>query len=122
MDLGATARQAFLHVTVPQALPGIVAAALVGFALSMDEFIVTFLVTGHDVTLPLFIYSSLRYSITPELNALSTVMLGSSFFLCAVAAVVLRGWGIVQRRRRRMWPGAGEDRADAIADAPLHRR
>jgi hypothetical protein len=48
---------------------------LIGLAISTDEVILTFLVTGTDVTLPLFIYGSLRYGVTPELNALSSMML-----------------------------------------------
>lgn len=100
MDLGAKPWQAFLYVTVPQALPGIIAAALIGFALSIDEFIVTYLVTGTQVTLPLYIYSSIRYNITPELNALSSMLLATSFILCGLAAVVLR------RGRRRRSPDA----------------
>jgi ABC-type spermidine/putrescine transport system permease subunit II len=89
-DLGANRVQTFLRIVVPQAMPAVVAATLIGFALSMDEFIVTFLVTGHDATLPLFIYSSLHYQSTPELNALSALMLGGSFLLCGLAAALLR--------------------------------
>jgi ABC-type spermidine/putrescine transport system permease subunit II len=100
LDLGARPWQALLRVTIPQAFPAILASALIGLAMSMDEFILTFLVTGRDVTLPLFIYGSLRYGVTPELNALSSMMLASSFVLCGVAALTLRGWGTLTRRRR----------------------
>jgi spermidine/putrescine transport system permease protein len=91
MDLGARPWRAFLWVTVPEALPAILAAALIGLAMSMDEFIVTYLVTGTQVTLPLFIYSSIQYQITPELNALSAMMVASSFLLTLVALGVLKG-------------------------------
>ena len=97
MDLGARPRQAFLRVSVPQALPGIVAAALIGFALSMDEFILTFLVTGSQQTLPLYIYSALRFQIRPDLNALSTLMLAASFGLCLLGAAVMVGRGRLAR-------------------------
>lgn len=90
MDLGARPWRVLLRITLPVAFPAIVASALVGLALSLDEFIVTYLVTGHNVTLPLYIYSSIRYEPTPELNALSSLMLGASFLLYGVAAVVLR--------------------------------
>jgi len=100
-DLGARPWQAFVYISIPQALPGIFAAALIAFAGSMDEFIVTFLVTGTDVTLPLYIYSSLQYGINPELNALSAAMLVSSFLLCGLAAGVMRGFGSLRRRRHR---------------------
>ena len=101
MDLGAKPRQAFLRVSVPQALPGIVAAALIGFALSMDEFILTFLVTGSQQTLPLYIYSALRFQIRPDLNALSTLMLGASFGLCLLGAMVMVGRERIARLVRR---------------------
>jgi ABC-type spermidine/putrescine transport system permease subunit II len=109
MDLGATPWQAFLYVSVPQALPGIVSAALIGFALSMDEFIVTFLVTGQSVTLPLFIYSSLRFQQTPELTALSAMMLASSLVLGAAGALILRTSDTVTRRRRRATAAAAAE-------------
>jgi spermidine/putrescine transport system permease protein len=92
MDLGARPWRVLLLISVPQAFPAILAAALIGFAMSLDEFIVTYLVTGHDITLPLFIYSSLHYDPTPELNALSTLMLAGSFLLCGVAALLQRTW------------------------------
>jgi ABC-type spermidine/putrescine transport system permease subunit II len=103
MDLGARPWRAFLWITVPEALPAIVAAGLIGFAMSLDEFVVTYLVTGTQVTLPLFIYSSLRYQITPELNALSAMMVGASFVLCLVAFLVLAGSRRLARRRSRIW-------------------
>jgi ABC-type spermidine/putrescine transport system permease subunit II len=101
MDLGAKPWRAFLWITVPEALPAIVAAGLIGFAMSLDEFVVTYLVTGTQVTLPLFIFSSLRYQITPELNALSAMMVGASFVLCLVAFLVLAGSRRLARRRSR---------------------
>jgi spermidine/putrescine transport system permease protein len=100
-DLGAKPWKALLRVTIPQVFPAILASALIGFAMSMDEVILTFLVTGHDVTLPLYIYGSLRYGVTPELNALSSMMLSLSFALSGVAVLTLRGWGTLSRRR---WP------------------
>lgn len=90
-----------LHVILPQAVPAILAAALIGFALSIDEFLVTYLVTGTTVTLPLYIYSSVRYAMSPELNALSTMMLAASFALCGLAALILWGWSRVDWRGAR---------------------
>ena len=99
MDLGAKPWRAFLWITVPEALPAILAAGLIGLAMSLDEFVVTYLVTGTQVTLPLFIYSSLRYQITPELNALSAMMVGSSVVLCLLAFLILVGSRRLVRRR-----------------------
>ncbi len=99
MDLGARPWQVLVRVVVPQALPAILAAALIGLTISIDEFIVTYLVTGNSVTLPLYIYSSLRYNTTPELNALSCLMLLISFVLFGMAALVLRSWSHIRWER-----------------------
>ena len=91
MDLGAPPWRALLSVTVPQAGPAIVAAAMLGFALSMDEFILTFLVTSTTTTLPLYVYSSLRFQIDPSLNAISTLVLSASLLITLLAAVAFVG-------------------------------
>ena len=70
LDSGARPWRAFLTVSVPQALPGILAGTMIALAISMDEFILTFLVTGSQQTLPLYIFGSLRIRVTPELNAI----------------------------------------------------
>jgi spermidine/putrescine transport system permease protein len=91
MDLGAPPWKAFLTVSVPQALPGIVAGAMIAFAMSMDEFILTFLVTGSQQTLPLYIFGSLRIRVTPDLNAISALMLGASFLLLTLGTLIAIG-------------------------------
>ena len=91
MDLGARPWRAFLTVSVPQALPGILAGVMIAFAISMDEFILTFLVTGSQNTLPLYIFGSLRIRVTPELNAISALMLGASFALLTIGALIAIG-------------------------------
>jgi ABC-type spermidine/putrescine transport system permease subunit II len=91
MDLGARPWVAFLTVSVPQALPGILAGIMIAFAISMDEFILTFLVTGSQQTLPLYIFGSLRIRVTSELNAISALMLGASFVLLTIGALVAVG-------------------------------
>ena len=91
MDLGAKPWRAFLTVSVPQALPGILAGVMIAFAISMDEFILTFLVTGSQQTLPLYIFGSLRIRVTPELNAISALMLGISFLFLTIGALVAVG-------------------------------
>lgn len=94
MDLGAPPLSALLRVSVPQALPGIVAAALISFALSMDEFILTALVTGADTTLPLYIFGQLRFNVTPAVVALSVSLLLISFALLVMGALLAtRGKG-----------------------------
>jgi len=104
MDLGAPPWRALLSVTAPQAFPAIVAAAMLGFALSMDEFILTFLVTSTTTTLPLYVYSSLRFEISPSLDAISTLILSGSLLITLLAAVVLVGTRSVRGRHRRNRP------------------
>jgi ABC-type spermidine/putrescine transport system permease subunit II len=91
MDLGARPWRAFLTISVPQALPGILAGVMIAFAISLDEFILTFLVTGSQQTLPLYIFSSLRIRVTPELNAISALMLAASFALLTLGALIATG-------------------------------
>lgn len=92
MDLGASPRVALLRVSAPQAMPGIVAAALIAFAVSMDEFILTSLVTGSDSTLPLYIFGQMRFSISPTVVAVSAVLLVTSALLL-VAGVLIASIG-----------------------------
>jgi ABC-type spermidine/putrescine transport system permease subunit II len=98
MDLGAKPWRAFLGISVPQALPGIVAGAMIAFALSMDEFILTFLVTGSQQTLPLYIFGSLRIRVSPDLNAVSALMLGASFVLLTLGFLIALGRDRLRRR------------------------
>ena len=76
-DLGASGRQTFWRVTFPLILPGIGSGALMAFTLSFDDFLITFFTAGSgSETLPLRIYSMIKFGVTPEINALSTLMLG----------------------------------------------
>jgi ABC-type spermidine/putrescine transport system permease subunit II len=104
MDLGARPWQALLRVTVPQALPAIAAGAMLGLALSMDEFILTFLVTGSTTTLPLYIYGSLRFQVDPSLVALSALMLGFSFLMLIGGVLALVGVRGLRGRARGRQP------------------
>lgn len=75
-DLGATPLQAVWHVVLPLILPGMVAGALLAFTLSMDDFVVTFFTAGAgQLTLPIQIYSMIRIAVTPEVNAVSSVLM-----------------------------------------------
>ncbi|MEO3788273.1 ABC transporter permease [Actinocorallia sp. B10E7] len=85
-DLGATPLTTFLRITLPTLAPGIAAGALLAFTLSVDEFVIAFFTAGpRDPTLPIVIYSMVRFGVTPEINALATVLLAVSF--TAVLAV-----------------------------------
>ena len=74
-DLGGGAWLVFQRVTLPQIWPILLAAALLAFLLSFDEFIITFFVIGPQSTLPLFIFSSLRRTVDPSINAISSLLL-----------------------------------------------
>ena len=85
-DLGANARQVFRHVTLPLMLPGVLAGAMLAFTLSLDDFVVSFFTSGPgSTTLPILIYSSVKRGITPDINALSTILIA----LSAAATVVI---------------------------------
>jgi spermidine/putrescine transport system permease protein len=78
-DLGANPWQAFRRVTLPLLMPGIIAGGLLAFTMSLDDFVITFFLSGvGTTTLPLYVYSLLKVSVTPEINAISTVMLVAS--------------------------------------------
>ncbi|GAB7388908.1 hypothetical protein BSNK01_27460 [Bacillaceae bacterium] len=84
LDLGATEWQTFTKVTLPVIMPGILASALLAFTLSIDDVIISFFVAGPgSTTLPLKIFSMVKFGVTPEINALSTLML-----LLTITAVV----------------------------------
>ncbi|MEP7083412.1 MAG: ABC transporter permease [Betaproteobacteria bacterium] len=75
-DCGATPMQAFRHVTLPLITPGVIAGALMAFTLSIDDFVITFFTAGAGTsTLPLQIYSMIKVSVTPEVNAVSTLLM-----------------------------------------------
>jgi spermidine/putrescine transport system permease protein len=90
-DLYANEWQTFRFVTLPIIMPGIVAGALLAFTLSLDDFVVTFFTSGPgSTTLPLRIYSMVKTGITPEINALSTLMLGASMVLVFASLAIQR--------------------------------
>jgi spermidine/putrescine transport system permease protein len=84
-DLGANTLNRLRHVVLPLIMPAIVAGALFAFTLSLDEFIITlFLIGGHN-TLPIYIYTQVKFGITPEVNALASLLLAASLALIALA-------------------------------------
>ena len=89
MDLYATPFQTFRYVTLPLAMPGIVAGALMAFTLSIDDFIISFFVAGpNSTTLPLYIYAMVKRGISPEINALSTLLVLATIVLVVLAQVL----------------------------------
>jgi ABC-type spermidine/putrescine transport system permease subunit II len=86
-DLGASPTRVFRKVTLPQIWPVLVGATALAFALSFDEFIITFFVIGSDSTLPMFIWSSLRRTIDPSINVISTMLMLITLLLWVFAFV-----------------------------------
>lgn len=84
-DLGASPWQTFWKVTLPLIWPGILSGALMAFTLSFDDFLITFFTAGvGSDTLPLKIYAMIKFGVSPEINALSTLMLGATLVLVVV--------------------------------------
>lgn len=85
-DLNATPWQSFRYVTFPLILPGVAAGALLAFTLSLDDFVITFFTAGVDATtLPLKIYTMIKITITPEVNAVSTMLVLLTLVLLSIA-------------------------------------
>ena len=96
-DLGASAWGAFRYVTLPLIAPAVLAGALLAFSLSFDDYVVTTFNAGvGSSTLPLYIYGKIKFGVTPEINAISTIIVA----LTAVAILVAWRAGRVQRRAR----------------------
>ena len=90
-DLGATEFQTVRRIVLPLLMPAVAAGWLLSFTLSMDDVMVSFFVTGPTFEiLPLKIYSMVRLGVTPEINALCTIMLGVTLFLILIAQLLLR--------------------------------
>jgi spermidine/putrescine transport system permease protein len=96
-DLGANTLNRLRFVVLPLIMPAVFAGALLAFTLSLDEFIITlFLIGGHN-TLPTYIYTQVKFGITPEVNAVASLLLAGSLVLTAVAFLLPAG---IRRARR----------------------
>jgi ABC-type spermidine/putrescine transport system permease subunit II len=87
-DLGANTHARMRYVVLPLIAPAIFAGALFAFTLSLDEFIITLFLIGGGNTLPIYIYTQVKFGITPEVNALATLLLIASLTLIALAFAV----------------------------------
>ena len=85
-DLGAGEWQAFKDILIPHMRPGLIAGALLAFTLSLDDFVITFFTSGPDtITFPIKIYSMIRFSVTPEVNAASAVLIAITLAMTTFA-------------------------------------
>lgn len=88
-DLYATPWQTFRYITLPLIMPGIIAGALIAFTLSIDDFVISFFVAGpNSTTLPLYIYAMVKRGISPEINALSTLMMCATVSMVVIAEIL----------------------------------
>jgi spermidine/putrescine transport system permease protein len=90
MDLGASPMRTFFKVTLPLIIPGIVAAAMLSFALSLDDFIITYFVSGSTVTYPLYVNAAVKAAVPPQINVLATAILVISLILLAAGTLLRR--------------------------------
>ncbi len=88
-DLGARPLQTFWRVTLPNIRTSIIGSSLLAFTLSFDEIPVTFFLTGRDNTLPMYIWSAIRRGITPEINAIGTVIIAVSIVLIVISIIIM---------------------------------
>jgi spermidine/putrescine transport system permease protein len=92
-DLYATPFGTFRQVTLPLIAPAILAGFLLAFTFSFDDFIIAFFVAGSETTLPIYVFSSIRRGVTPEINAIGTMVMAASLVLLIVAQLILRRSG-----------------------------
>jgi len=110
LDLGVKEIPTFFRITLPVIWPGVLAAALVVFTLSIDEFVIAYFTAGQTVTFPIQVYSMIRFGVTPVINAVATVMLAFSMLLIVGALLV---------SRPRNAPAPTEDEVEAEAEEEL---
>ncbi|PLP60541.1 ABC transporter permease [Mesorhizobium loti] len=89
-DLYATPFTTFRSIVLPQVMPAIVAGFLLAFTFSFDDFIVAFFVAGSQTTLPIYVFASIRRGVTPEINAIATLVLCASVLMVLLAQLLLR--------------------------------
>src|SRR5690349_3683051 len=105
-DLGASPRRPLRHVVLPLIAPAILAGALICLTLSIDEFVITWFTVGNQPTLPTYIYTKVKFGVTPEVNAVGTVMLFATLLIFGIAGLALGRTRRSPARRRRAAPPA----------------
>ena len=86
-DLGCPPVKSFLKVVLPEIIPGVVTGMIMAFTLSIDDFVISYFTSGTTQTLPIYIYSMTRKRISPEINALSTLLFGTILVLLLIVNV-----------------------------------
>jgi spermidine/putrescine transport system permease protein len=99
-DLGANPLRTFRYVILPLIAPAVLAGALFAFTLSLDEFVITFFIIGPEITLPIYIYTQIKFGITPAINAVATLLIVTSLAITGLGLIIPRLVGIPVRRFR----------------------
>jgi spermidine/putrescine transport system permease protein len=89
-DLYATPFTTFREIVLPQILPSVLAGFLLAFTFSFDDFIIAFFVAGSNTTLPIYVFASIRRGVTPEINAIATMVLVASLVMILIARFLMR--------------------------------
>jgi spermidine/putrescine transport system permease protein len=118
-DLGASPRQVMRRIVLPLIAPAILAGALISVTLSIDEFVVTFWTVGPKLTLPIYIYTQIKFGVTPEVNAVATLVLVFSVLILALGSAVALAFAKI-RRGRRDRAAAADEAAALVAGAATH--
>lgn len=93
-DLGASSGRAFVDIILPLLMPGVLSGSLLAFAMSLDDVVISIFVNGPRLnTLPIKVYTQMKFGVTPEINALCTLMLGATLLVLAI-------WTIVKKLHR----------------------
>jgi spermidine/putrescine transport system permease protein len=108
-DLGADERSTLRYIVLPLIAPAIMAGALMSVTLSIDEFVITYFTVGPQMTLPIYIYTQIKFGVTPEVNAVATVIL--------VVTLTVFGVGSLLISRGRSWRRGKSN--DAWADGAI---
>jgi ABC-type spermidine/putrescine transport system permease subunit II len=103
-DLGASPSQVLRRVVLPLIAPAILAGALMSVTLSIDEFVVTFFTVGPQQTLPIYIYTQIKFGVTPEVNAVATLLMVATVVALLLATAAAN---LTRRLRRRIAPPSG---------------
>ncbi len=108
-DLGSGPLSTFRQITLPRLMPAVVAATLLSFTFSFDDYVLPAFTNGNTNTWPIVLYSAVRFGITPAVNALATIMLGVTVLLIIATAIMLR--------RGRVPTGPGQEDTGGIGAA-----
>jgi ABC-type spermidine/putrescine transport system permease subunit II len=99
-DLGANRQQTLRHIVLPLIAPAIVAGFLLCITLSIDEFVISYFTIGPQLTLPIYIYTQIKFGVTPEVNAAATLILVVTLTVFGIGSVLLgRGRRLIRRAR-----------------------